>query len=99
AVHGESGTYFHRLGKLSETLRLDPDLIDSIREAPGVQVALIVRSECITVVVGLANKLDCALQAQSRGIGDGQTQFPGVSLRKHGKSPQKHGKYQQLFHL
>ncbi len=70
-------------------MRLNLDLVDAIGQAPGIKVAPIVRSERITVVVGLANEFNCALQAQSRWIGDGQTQFPGGPLRFDRKSEER----------
>ena len=71
----------------SKAWRLDLDLIDSIGQPLGIQVALIVGRKCMAILVGLADELNRALQAQPGGIGDGQTQFPSGALRKHGESP------------
>ena len=51
--------------------RLDPDLVNSIGQALGLQVALVARSECMPILVALADNLNRALDSQSSGIGDG----------------------------
>jgi hypothetical protein len=71
AIHGERGTYFNRLGCLSKALGSDLDLVHAIGQAPGIQIALIIRSESMKILVALADELNCGLEAQPGGIGDG----------------------------
>jgi hypothetical protein len=70
AIQGERRAYFDRLGNLGKALRLNLDLINSVGQALGVQVALLIRSECMAILVALADEFNRALQAQSSGIGD-----------------------------
>jgi len=48
-------------------LRSDLNLVDSIGQALGIQVALLIRSECIAIFVALADELNRAPKAEPEG--------------------------------
>ena len=80
AIQGKRGTYFNRLGDLSEALRLDLKLVDSVRQALGVEVALIVGGEGMAILVALADEFNRGLEGEAVGIGDFEAKFSGVAL-------------------
>ena len=83
-----------------EALHLDADQVDSIGQTLGVQLARIVRHERFPILVGFADQLNrSVLQAQSGGIGDGKTQFPGIALRSRGRTHNSTARISTFFIL
>ena len=99
AIQGKRGTDFNRLGERRKALQLDLDLVDSIGQALDLQMALSSVVNVWRYSLPWLTSSTALFSAQSGGIGDGQTQFPGSALRQHGKSPQKYSKKQRLLHL
>ncbi len=89
AIQGKRGTYFNRLGNLSKALRLDLELVDSVGQALGVEVALIVRSECVAILVALADEFNRGFEGEAVGIGDFEAKLSGVALGVDVKSEEQ----------
>ena len=60
-MQGDRRASFDLLGNLGKALRLNLDLINSVGQPSGVQVALTIRSECLTVLVALADEVNRGL--------------------------------------
>ena len=58
AIQGKRGAYFNRLGNCSKALRDDLDLVDSVGQPLGVQFALTIRSECLAILIALAEEVN-----------------------------------------
>jgi len=56
------------------------EAVDSVGQALGVKVALIVSCEGVAILVGLADELNRGFEGEAVGIGDFEAKFSGVAL-------------------
>src|SRR5580693_8561710 len=68
---------------------MDLDLVDAIRQAFGIQVALIVGGESVAILVALADKFDSGLKGEIVGTGDLKAKLSSVALGVDGKSEER----------
>jgi hypothetical protein len=79
-------------------LRLDLDLVDAVGQALGIEVALIVGSEGVAILVALADEFDRGFEREAVGVGDFEAEFSGVALREERKSKEEDSEVEQGAH-
>ena len=64
---------------------MDMNLVHAVGQAPGTQVALIIRGEGVAILIALAEQFDGSLDWQAVRAGNFQAKFSSVALRVDAK--------------
>src|ERR1700684_1282520 len=92
AFQRKRGAYFNWLGNLGEAWQGDLDLVDSVGQAAGIEGALVVRGECVAIVVALADEFNRGFEGNAVGGGNFEAEFSGIALSVDRKSEERKGK-------
>ena len=98
-IRGNRGANINRLGNRSEARHLDSNPVESVGQPLGDEGAILVRGECVLVLISLAQQLDRAFDAEAVGSVTFRRNSPSLLWATAESTPSNHTSRHHLIQV